>query len=125
MTLVQPLARKHNHKPRGHRNRFAAGRVVIKKVTHVRTLRDMIRKHVADAGLLLADLHVPWKCKPNTVRCLMCNAADRNKRPLSSQYIDALVDYLKLDEFDATELYRQGAREAGYAIDGPTLENSK
>ena len=28
---------------------------------------------------------------------------------------------LKLDDFDATELHRQAAREAGYKIDGPTL----
>ena len=45
----------------------------------------------------------------------------KSPRPMSSQYIDAFVEFLKLDDFDATELHRQAAREAGYKIDGPTL----
>lgn len=81
----------------------------------------MIRKHLYDSGTTQGSLAVPWNCKPETVKTIM---ARRKPRPMSSQYIDALVEFLRLDEFDATELHRQGAREAGYKIDGPMLDDT-
>jgi hypothetical protein len=83
----------------------------------------MIRKHVADHNLRLGDLSIPWKCKPASVRSIMCTRRAATGRPLPSQFIDALVEFLKLDDFDRTALHRQAAREAGYAIDGPTVED--
>lgn len=85
----------------------------------VRTVRDMLRKHLYDAQVAQGDLGAVWNCRPATVKTIMMR---KNPRPMSSQYIDAFVEFLKLDDFDATELHRQAAREAGYKIDGPTLD---
>lgn len=47
------------------------------------------------------------------------------KRPIPARYIAGVIKLFQLDEFDATELYQQAAREAGYLIDGPTLQSKK
>ena len=102
---------------KGARRRYAAGRRV-KVPKSVRTVRDMIRKHLYDNRIAQGDLGVVWNVRPATVKTIMMRKAPR---PMSSQYIDAFIEFLKLDDFDATELHRQAAREAGYKIDGPTL----
>ena len=106
--------------PQSARRRYAAGRRVRVPRT-IRTVRDMIRKHLYDAGVTQGDLGPVWNVKPATVKTIMMRKAPR---PMSSQYIDAVVEFLKLDDFDATELHRQAAREAGYKIDGPSLDDS-
>ena len=106
--------------PEKSRRQYAAGRRVKAPKT-VRTLRDMIRKHLYDSRVTQGSLSAAWHCKPETVKTIM---ARRKARPMSSQYIDAFVEFLKLDDFDATELHRQGAREAGYKIDGPMLDDT-
>lgn len=102
---------------RNARRRYAAGRRV-KVPKSVRSVRDMIRKHLYDNRIAQGDLGPVWNVRPATVKTIMMR---KNPRPMSSQYIDALVEFLKLDDFDATALHRQAAREAGYKIDGPTL----
>jgi len=99
------------------RRRYAAGRRIVLPVI-VRTVRDMIRHHLYAEGKTQGSLAGPWNCKPETVKTIMSR---RSGRPMSSQYIDAVVEYLKLDDFDATKLHKQAAREAGYKIDGPEL----
>lgn len=79
----------------------------------------MIRKHLADAGVDQKSLHVAWDCKPKTVHNIMSRAT--NRRALSPQHVDAFIAFLKLDDFDATRLHKQAAREAGFHIDGPSI----
>lgn len=81
----------------------------------------MIRKPLYDAGVTQGDLGPVWNVKPATVKTIMMRKAPR---PTSSQYIGAVVELLKLDDFGATELPRQAAREAGYKIDGPSPGDS-
>lgn len=38
-------------------------------------------------------------------------------RPLTPQMVDAAIDMLQLDDFDANELRKRGALEAGWVID--------
>ncbi len=99
------------------RRQYAAGRRIRVPKT-IRSVRDMIRKHLYDARVAQGDLSAAWNCKPETVKTIL---ARKSPRPMSSQYIDAFVEFLRLDDFDATELHRQAAREAGYKIDGPSL----
>lgn len=59
----------------------------------------------------MADLAGPWNVRPATVKTIM-----HHGRPLAPQHIDAFIEFLKLDEFDALELRIQGAIEAGWQI---------
>lgn len=38
-------------------------------------------------------------------------------RPLTPQMVDAAIDMLQLDDFDANELRKRAALEAGWVID--------
>jgi hypothetical protein len=88
---------------------------------YARTVRDLIRRHLREENVQInTGLAVAWDMHPNSAYRRMYD-----KRPFTPQMITAVVELLKLDEFDATELYRQAAREAGYLIDGPTLQSQK
>lgn len=96
--------------PAPARRRYAAGRRVQVPKT-VRTARDLIRRHLREEGRDLRSLAVPWNVKPESVKYIM-----HHRRPLAPQHIDAFIESLKLDEFDALELRIQGAIEAGWQI---------
>jgi len=102
--------------PEASRKRYAAGRT-IRVAKTMRTTRDLIRRHLKEEKRYQSELAIPWNCKPSTAKAIMM----RTGRPLSSQYIDAFVEWLKLDEFDATELHRLAAIENGFKIDGPRV----
>lgn len=92
------------------RRRYAAGRR-IKVPRSVRTARDLIRRHLREEGRELRSLAGPFNVTPATVKAIM-----HHGRPLSPQHIDAVIEHLNLDEFDATELRLQGAIEAGWQL---------
>lgn len=92
------------------RRRYAAGRrITVPKM--VRTARDLLRRHLREEGRELRSLAGPWNVQPSTVKTIF-----HQSRPLSPQYIDAAIEALKLDDFDALELRLQGAIEAGWQI---------
>lgn len=92
------------------RRRYAAGRR-IKVPKLIRTTRDLIRRHLREEGVHMRDIAPWWDVKPETVKTIM-----HHGRPLSPQYIDAVIEGLQLDEFDANELRVLGAIEAGWNI---------
>lgn len=96
--------------PASARKRYAAGRRV-RVPAQIRTARDLLRRHLREEGINQTDLHRAWDIKPESVKSILSG-----KRPLSPQYIDAAVEFLKLDEFDSLELRLQGALEAGWQI---------
>lgn len=93
------------------RKRYAAGRRV-QVPRQVRTTRDLIRRHLREEGINMRDLASPWNVVPGTVKKVMSQ-----RTPLPPQNIDAFIQFLKLDEFDALELRFQGAIEAGWQIE--------
>jgi hypothetical protein len=78
----------------------------------MRRARDLIRRHLREEGCNLGALAQPWKVKRETVKTIM-----HHGRPLSPQHIDAVIEFLKLDEFDALELRLLGAIDAGWQLD--------
>lgn len=92
------------------RRRYAAGRR-IKVPKTVRTVRDLLRRHMREEGVNLKDLGPVWNMKHQSVKAVM-----HHRRPISPQYIDAFIEAMKLDEFDANELRVLGAIEAGWNI---------
>lgn len=88
---------------------------------YARDVRSLIRRHLREEGKRInPELATAWDMHPNSAYRRMYD-----KRPFTPQMIAAVIELLKLDEFDATELYQQAAREAGYLIDGPTLQSKK
>lgn len=77
-----------------------------------RTVRQLLRRHLREEGARIQDLAKVWECKRKSVYDRLCD-----KRPLSPQHILAVVDLLKLDNFDKAELLLLGAQEAGWCID--------
>lgn len=98
---------------------YKGGRRVRPVNPHHRRLCDMIRKYMADHNCSQEALASAWGISRSSVSTTLSR---HKKRPLPAHYIDAVIKLFQLDEFDATELYRQAAREAGYKIDGPTLD---
>jgi hypothetical protein len=77
------------------------------------TARELIRRHLHEAGKRLNDLATTWDCQPFSV----WRVFQRTERPLCPHHIEGVIAYLQLDEFDANELRLRGAREAGWDID--------
>lgn len=97
-----------------HVRRKITGRpMVIAK--DARTVRELLRRHLREEGMRLMDLAPAWGRSAHTVYSLF--AVDR---PLAPEHLEASIQALGLDEFDANELRLQGAREAGWQID-PTF----
>lgn len=59
----------------------------------------------------MQDLAEAWGCSKGNVYDYFWSA-----RPFSPQHVDAAIELLGLDEFDAAELRLLGAREAGWNI---------
>lgn len=102
--------------PEQSRRRYAAGRRirVPKKVVSV---RDMMRRHLYEERRDQGSLAKAWNVKPATVKSIFMHG-----RPISPQYIDAFVEDLGLDEFDAQQLRWHGAIEAGWQLDRNLLD---
>lgn len=76
------------------------------------TARDLIRKHLRQEGRMVKDLAKAWNVVPVSAYRIMYTPS----RPLSPQYVDAVIDMLRLDDFDATQLRLRAANEAGWNI---------
>lgn len=103
--------------PIGARRRYAAGRR-IKVPRSVKTVRDLMRRHLREGGVDMKDLAKPFDVHVSTVKRMFWERS----RPLAPQHIDAFVEFMKLDEFDAQELRWYGAREAGWQLDKDLLD---
>lgn len=77
----------------------------------IATARDIMRRHLREEGWRMQDLGEHWNVLPGTVKFIFWK-----KTPLPPQYVDAFIDALKLDEFDALELRLQAAIEAGWQL---------
>jgi len=77
------------------------------------TARDMLRRHLHDAGRNLDSLATAWNCR----RFSVWRIFQRTERPLQPHHVEGAITALRLDEFDANELRLRAAREAGWAID--------
>lgn len=77
------------------------------------TARDMLRRHLHDAGRTLDSLATAWNCR----RFSVWRVFQRTERPLQPHHVEAAITDLSLDDFDANELRLCAAREAGWAID--------
>lgn len=83
----------------------------IKVPRTIVTVRDIMRRHLREEGWRMYYLGEHWGVRPNTVKFIF-----HKKTPMPPQYIDAFIEALKLDEFDALELRLQGAVEAGWQL---------
>jgi hypothetical protein len=102
-TRSLPRQSPHNGMARGGR----PIRVPLGKAT----VRQLLRRHLAEDGKRMQDLVGPWQCQRSTVYGMFSDA-----RPFSPAHIDAAIAWLRLDDFDANELRLLGAREAGWNI---------
>lgn len=91
----------------------AAGGRPIKVAKNPKTVRALMRRHLREEKKNIKDLVVPWKVYPTTVYTYFY----KNAKPLPPQLVDAFIEFLKLDEFDAMELRWLGAIEMGWQLD--------
>lgn len=91
--------------------RKATGRKIEVERTP-KTLRALLRRHLREEGRRILDLSLPWDITPNAAYRLFYDL----KRPLGPQYVDAAIQFLRLDADDANELRIRGAIEAGWQI---------
>lgn len=90
--------------------RPATGRPIV-VLSRPKTVRDLIRRHLREEGKTVEhDLARWWDMKPHSAHRCMYNTA----RKLGPAYIEAAIEGLGLDEFDANELRLYGARDAGW-----------
>lgn len=79
-----------------------------------RTVRRMIKEHLKyEKKTITHDLARIWNVHHNSAFRIIYE----KRRPLSPEYVEAVITGLKLDEFDANALRLQGALEAGWKID--------
>ena len=102
-----------------HSGRACGGRP-IRVPLGVNTVRAKLRQHLREEGHRMQALAPAWRCQARNVYDLFWTA-----RPLSPTHIDAAIEFLKLDDFDAAELRLLGAREAGWKIDLDHLIHDK
>lgn len=102
------------------RKSIVLGRMIRVKPQR-RTLRDIMREHYREAGLKQKHVAALLAMTPGGFRKWL--NSDYQTPP---QYIDAFIEALKLDEFDALELRLQGAIEMGWQLDAlkPALKLS-
>lgn len=72
-----------------------------------------MRRHLRWEKKNIKDVAPIWQVTATTAY----NLFYRKELPLRPQQVQAFVRWLKLDEFDAQELYILGARESGWPID--------
>ncbi len=84
----------------------------------VRTVRTVLREHLREEKKdITNDLSGWWNIQPKSAQRLMY----KTSRRLTPQHIEIVIEKLKLDEFDANELWLLAAIEAGWQIN-PNLE---
>ena len=99
--------------------RPSTGRKIAVKKLPV-TTRDLLRRHLREEGKrIVPELAQAWGMHGNSAyRRMYCS------RPFTPQMIDAAVAMLQLDDFDANEIRKLAANEAGwqinYALKEPT-----
>src|ERR1044072_264774 len=76
------------------------------------TAREIIRRHLHEAGRELQDLAPVWGIK----RFSVWRVFNRTTQKLLPDQIEAVVAHLQLDDFDANELRLAAAREFGSPI---------
>ena len=91
--------------------RAAGGRPIQAPKGGIRTARDLMRRHLREERLRIRDLCPVWDMHENSVYRRFYD-----HRPFAPQLIDAFVERVKLDEFDAYELRLQAAIEAGWQL---------
>lgn len=102
-----------------HSGRAAGGRPIRVPLGKA-TVRTLLRQHLREEGKRMQDLAGPWNCQKGNVYDLFWA-----NRPLAPAYVDAAIEFLKLDAFDAAELRLLAAREAGWKIDLKHLISDK
>ncbi|XTQ92578.1 hypothetical protein ACQR5W_11705 [Xanthomonas sacchari] len=98
-----------------HNGKACGGRPIRVPLGKV-SVRQILRRHLREEQRRIIDLCGPWKCRPQTVYNAFSDA-----RPFSPSHIEAAIEFLGLDDFDANELRLVGAREAGWGIDPKCL----
>ena len=89
------------------------GRTCAPTKRHPRDSRSLIRRHLREEGKTVEQhLSKWWNMTPHSAHRRMYDMG----RVLSPVHIAAVVEGLKLDAFDAQELYRVAAIEAGFKI---------
>lgn len=98
--------------------RKPAGRA-IKVAPNPKTTRDLIRKHLRDRGLTIANsLALWWDMHPTSAyRRMYCK-----RRPLTPGYVEAVIENLKLDQLDAHRMRLFAAVENGWQLDPKYLK---
>lgn len=82
-------------------------------VKRPKSTRDLIRRHLREEGKTIGrHLAAWWDMHPNSAYRRMYD----KRRPFTPAYIEAVVEGLQLDDFDANELRVLGAIEAGWNI---------
>lgn len=81
-------------------------------------VRAILRRHLREEGKTIGgDLSKAWGMTANSAhRRFYAEGSKRRTRALTPQMIDAAIEMLRLDEFDAQELRLQGAIEAGWRL---------
>lgn len=77
------------------------------------TAREIIRRHLHEAGMQVQDLAPVWGIK----RFSVWRVFNRTTQRLLPDQVEGVIGHLRLDDFDANELRLAAAREAGYPID--------
>jgi hypothetical protein len=70
-----------------------------------------MRRHLREEGLRIKDLAPVWGMAE-----VSCYRRFYEQRPMAPQLVDAFINRLRLDEFDANELRTAGAIEAGWKL---------
>ena len=76
-----------------------------------KTTRALLRRHLKEERKRIIDLSPVWGMHDNSTYRRFYDA-----RPFTPQMIDSAITYLRLDDFDAHELRRLGAIEAGWQL---------
>lgn len=86
----------------------------IALVAKPRTARELLRRHLREEGMTISgDLARAWGVRQEYAR----KAMTRTCHALPAARIEAAIVLLRLDEFDANELRRAAAWDAGYRWD--------
>lgn len=91
--------------------RPSTGRKITVKKLPV-TVRDLLRRHLREERLqIVPHLAAAWDMHPTSAYRRMYS-----KNPFTPQMVDAAIELLRLDEFDANELRVRGAIESGWQL---------
>ena len=102
-------------------NRFARKRVIKRWLVVLptkKTVRNLIREHLAfERKTIKQDFSRMLGIAEQSAASMMTKTY-----PLAPQHIDAFIEGMKLDEWDANELRLQGAIESGWQINVKLLK---